>query len=721
MAVIQPVITGDYSEDAWKRQITDAINTDLAGFAGFDPQAMLDTFAGTVTGAGGQATIQLWQRTTTNVAPEDITTDTTFDYSTNTLADTTGGAGPWQGWTRNVPDFSAGDYLWRIVVNIADDVDIETISASAWSPPVIFAFTGINPDNVPVPTTPTDIAISRLNQSQAVLTWGAADTDTVHPGLVAQIQTKAMTAATWDTIAVATYPTVEFVVEGVLLITENQEFRIRYFNLLGEASGFTTAVSIAPPIPATPIDLSFERLSADAGRFSWTHAGNDSLVKSFILEARESGGAFAQHASIDADRRQFLLLGLATESSNTFYRITAISVANIIGSPSSEVEVGIPVVPAPIDFVATPVERVGVLTTVDLTWTRPASTEVNFSTVTIQFRPVTTPASDWVDVQTVSADEFEVDNIPPQQGFVQYRARFTALNGSHSDWTESPEIFISGGSATDDAIFGGDGAFISQPHYSIDNENFYFNAAAAANAIISGGNIVGNQVIGEPNTQLEIDWFVNISRNQVDRRRHFYLNLGDIMSQGETFSQWELDNGTVFIEVLSDPADTQLMYHPGDQTDPDEDFVYTDSGQGNDENTRSYDGRNLEGNMFATRSFIRLPMRRTFTFRDPGRVCIRIRFVPIPGRTPVIQLDPLAAQMRLEAFATELVETYALVDVQPAGQEIEFRNNFEAPPCVFTSSGGDFNSYWTSKSRTRVVIHHQGTGAQDIDVTVRGY
>ena len=721
MAVIQPVITGDYSEDAWKRQITDAINTDLAGFAGFDPQAMLDTFAGTVTGAGGQATIQLWQRTTTNVVPEDITTDTTFDYSTNTLADSTGGAGPWQGWTRNVPDFSAGDYLWRIVVNIADDVDVEQISAMAWSPPQIFAFTGINPDNVPVPTTPTNIEINRLNQSQAVLTWGAADEDIVHPGLVAQIQTKTMSATTWDTLAVATYPTVEFVVEGVLLITENQEFRIRYFNLLGEASGFTSAVSVVPPIPTTPIDLSFERLSADAGRFSWTHSGNDSLVKSFILEARESGGSFSQHASIDADRRQFLLLGLATESSNTFYRLTAISVANIIGSPSSEIEVGVPAVPAPIDLAATPVELVGVLTTVDLTWTRPASTEVNYSTVTIQFRPVTTPTSDWVDVQTVSADEFEVDNIPPQQGFVQYRARFTALNGRHSDWTESPEIFISGGAATDDAIFGGDGAFISQPHYSIDRENLYFNATAAGEAIITGGNITGNTVTGFSGIQLEIDWFVNISRNQVDRNRHFYLNLGNIASIGQDTSDWQIDNGTVFIEILSDPADTQFMYHPPAQTAPDNDFVYSDALGADNTNTRSFDERTAGGFMFATRRFIRLPMRRTFTFRDPGRVCIRLRFIPIIGRTPVIDLTDMASQIRLEAFATELVETYALNAVPQAGQEITFRNNFEVPPCVFTTSGGNFDSYWTGKSNTVVTIMHGSTGNQSIDVTVRGY
>ena len=133
MAVIKPPITGDLVLDSWLNQITQALNTGVAGAsAGGTSQVK--------SGASGfnTATIYLYARTSTDSAPSAMNEETTYTYKTGVLVNgdshdgVSNGLGPNDIWFRNVPS-GAGGYLWVTTVHVADTAAVETIASGSWS------------------------------------------------------------------------------------------------------------------------------------------------------------------------------------------------------------------------------------------------------------------------------------------------------------------------------------------------------------------------------------------------------------------------------------------------------------------------------------------------------------------------------------------------------------------------------------------------------------
>ena len=133
MAVIKPPITGDLVLDSWLNQITQALNTGVAGTsAGGTSQVK--------SGASGfnTATIYLYARTSSDSAPSAMNEETTYTYKTSVLVNgsshdgVSNGLGPNDAWFRNVPS-GAGGYIWVTTVHVADTGAVETIGSSSWS------------------------------------------------------------------------------------------------------------------------------------------------------------------------------------------------------------------------------------------------------------------------------------------------------------------------------------------------------------------------------------------------------------------------------------------------------------------------------------------------------------------------------------------------------------------------------------------------------------
>ena len=655
----------------------------------------------------------------------------------------------------------------------------------------------------PLPSTPTNVAINHNQPNSFTLSWQFNPADTPFPGLHAFVEE--FVGDGWLEIAEVTYrsgePTTHLQVENVALIEEARMYRVSASNGYNRTSQPASPVTFTPLRPSTPTNLVFTRLSPDLAEFSWDYEANNTILRYFVIEVMEPNETFSTVAIADAADRTATLTGVSTESANFVFRIRAVAASDLSSSSSSPITVTPPVVQPPTDSTVTPIERVGVLTTAGLSWTEPNDPFNILITYTLQFRPVTIPESAWIDVQTVSAGETEADNLPPQQGFVEYRIRGTAINGLSSVFVESGQVFISGGSATDDAIFGSDGDFISTRHYSVNDDDLFierdaiqrvsggdivavnsavitnvFVGTAAititidrptgdiglglgstvyleddsiTNTITSAGpsqtfptatsffinlngafteDLVGQRIFARPTANreyriegrngesLEVDWIVQIPPNSVIRNRHYYLNLDNLVPVGVDPRNWFVDRGSVFVEVLSDPAESERMYFDN-SPNPDTDLVYTDAPGANATNTRTYDLRFQGGFMFATRDFIRLPMRRTFTFRDSGRVCIRLRFLAADTAHPRINFS---APISLEAYATERIDAIMLSNVTPQGTLWEYATDFEAPPMVFITPAGECTVYFTGKNADEVRIHTTDSNGCDVDVTARG-
>jgi hypothetical protein len=82
------------------------------------------------------ATVYLYRRTTTNVAPAKPTTTVTYTFASALASGVDGG------WTQNVPADSGGGYLWVTTATAAANTATDTIAASEWAAVQLMAKNG---------------------------------------------------------------------------------------------------------------------------------------------------------------------------------------------------------------------------------------------------------------------------------------------------------------------------------------------------------------------------------------------------------------------------------------------------------------------------------------------------------------------------------------------------------------------------------------------------
>jgi len=138
VSIIRPPISGDSPQDSWANQVTEAINKGLLA-PSVNPSSGSSVIS---SGSLNAATVYLYARTTTAVAPPVLTIDVTYDYRTTSFTPSAplGDAN----WQPSPPGTSIGDYLWVINVNISASTEKEVIAASSWSPPVVFSVNGLS-------------------------------------------------------------------------------------------------------------------------------------------------------------------------------------------------------------------------------------------------------------------------------------------------------------------------------------------------------------------------------------------------------------------------------------------------------------------------------------------------------------------------------------------------------------------------------------------------
>lgn len=96
-----------------------------------------------VTGLSS-ASVTLYQRTTTNVAPGVTTTGSaTYTFATGDIT------GQPSGWTNAVPSSAGGGYLWVIRATAAASGATDTIANTEWSSPILLTQDGIGADGTP--------------------------------------------------------------------------------------------------------------------------------------------------------------------------------------------------------------------------------------------------------------------------------------------------------------------------------------------------------------------------------------------------------------------------------------------------------------------------------------------------------------------------------------------------------------------------------------------
>ena len=577
------------------------------------------------------------------------------------------------------------------------------------------------------PNVPDSFSFTRMDENTGNLTWSYTPNFATVSHFIIEEQ---ISGGTFTEIETVGAESLSYAITGLRFEDDVINYRIKTVGLNGLESAYSALATFSPAAVNSPSGFFASRINSDLVELLWDHVPGMSPASAFVVEVRRQGDPnFSVLSTTDGSERGLTITGLAVENSSFDYRIKAVGLTGVNSSYSLIVTVAPPPVLAPTVFTAEAIESVGVLTTVALNWTLAVDNFNVVSQVTLQFRPVTTPASDWIDVATFSADITSGDNLPPQQGIVEYRIRVTALNGEVSPFTAPAQLFISGGSATDDAIFNGDAAFLSTQHYSVNTEDIVLTAGSLV-AVEGSTNDTPPYntrtfIEGVDGTTLALDFLLSISSNQVDRNRHFYLDLGEVVQVGTNPLDWDVDTGNVAIEILSDPADTAMMYASFDTTPPDDDRIYTDGAGSLANNTRTYNERVARGSMFATQAFTRLPMRRTFTFRDAGTACIRIRFEPAPTAHPRINFS---TPLRLQAFATEVLDTQMMTGVTSAGTTLTYSKTFEevriggqhANPMIFITPSANVNTWFTNRTNESVTIHADSSTGVMVDVTARG-
>lgn len=567
------------------------------------------------------------------------------------------------------------------------------------------------------PPVPQSLSFEQNAKNVGSLTWDMADvSDIIHFEIEESVSDESNYTFVSTVQKVPNQLTYNYRRVGLASEDDTIYFRVRSVGLNRFTSEYTDSVDWIPGVPNAPTDLIYQRIDKEEGLLSWNYSGNYSTVRNFIIEVREVGAElFETAASVDGEDYQYVIPGLSVRSKSFEYRVRAVSLYGAKSDPSSTVTVSPSGVVAPSNLTIQAVENVGVITAVRLNWQAPADNFNQYSVITAQL--LHESDNEWKDVATVPAESTSVEFQPSRQGVLSFRVRATAVNGQVSGYSNTASFYISGGSATDSAIYNGDSSFLSTRHYSVNSDDKSMTVSSEVE-IESGGTYSSgtNKITGEANTDLVFYWYVNIPTNSVERQRHYFLNVDNIETVSSNPSPWEIDKGNVQVEVLTASSDTPNFYLSGGTGD----YIYIGSGQASTD-IRTYADR-LPDFMYAERTFISLTMKRTFTFRQSGSTLLKITLKTDPNETAVVNLNS-GNELKLEAYATELIDDYEDLSItnnasDPDGTLWTFDENFEAAPKIFITPSINTTTWVTDKTATSCRIH----AADDctVDLTARG-
>ena len=582
----------------------------------------------------------------------------------------------------------------------------------------------------------------------------------------------------------------DFIQNGYALEDGRIWYRVRAVTVDGTESDFSTVPTdpqFTPQAPNAITKFGFVRTGVDSGEFSWAY--DDIIpIRSFIIEGRElDSDEYTAVATVDANTptivrnyddgmggtvectiRTYMTLGHSAEANVIQYRMRTIGLNGVSTLEPTNAITVMPIAPdPPTSFSGVVNVGQGVTTSVTLAWSPATPTFTNISQIVLEFRQGSN--GPFMQVGVYSPDEDGAEVLPPSQGLVQYRLRSlgenTLLSPLEDDMGNllSPviELVVTAGSATDDSIYNGDSAFISQQHFSVNSEDIcMFDAPDRGEQVevISGGTYVRptrsgtgtsadpytyttGSITGMIDTPLVMDWQFSVPGTFPARNRHVYLNL-DLFTRlipgqdnpnpdrsvgGDPTTTWGVDMGTVFIEVESDPSDATRFYKSGftdkvyadttwtAQIGPDAGMTYTQP-VGTIDNTRTFANRQQGSNsfMFSTREQIHLNMRRTFTFRGSGLVTLRITFTADAAGYPIVPVyhadfdTPNFSindddKICLEAWSSSMDEsrtiTLPLDGSSLTSQTVIFTNEYEAPPMITATADGPC-IVWITDKRT---------------------
>jgi len=495
-------------------------------------------------------------------------------------------------------------------------------------------------------------------------------------------------------------------------------FRIQAIGINRIESEYSASASFIPATPNTPINLTYTKLNLEEGKLTWDYEENYATVRNFIIQIKEASELnYTTAATVDGEDRDYIISGLSVRKKTFDYRIIAVSLHGKRSIPSSVVSVAPSATVPPTELTVSSVEQVGTVTSVKLSWTPPDDIFNQYSIITAQLFHDSDQT--WKDVATVPAESNTVEFQPSRQGTLQFRVRSTAVNGSTSEYSNIASVYIAGGSATDNAIYNGDSAFIATQHYSVNSDDRVLNNAGDLDVISGGSYSAGtNTVTGVTNTDLVIYWWVDITNTMVNRKRHFYLNLDNLENTSIESVPWAIDKGNVQVEVLTSPDDTVGFYiNDGSGSN---NYIYVGSGQ-SEADIRTYSDRQPDF-MYADREYISLTMKRTFTFRQSSRAVLKLTFKAVVNDAPIINLNS-GNELRLDAYASELIDDYDDLAItndaaDPDGTLWTFSENFEAAPKIFITPNINTNTWVTDKSATSCRIH--AVDDCTVDLTARG-
>jgi len=563
-----------------------------------------------------------------------------------------------------------------------------------------------------IPNKPTSLTFIQNSKNEGVLSWDTVENNSLISHYIVEESVGDESNYTFE--STVSYPIKQYSRSGLAAEDDVIYFKVKTVSANGFESEYSDTRSFIPGKPNTPFNLAFTRIDKEDGKLTWDYTENFAVIRNFTIEIREAGTTQYTTVGItDGQAREFLINGLSVRSKTFEYRIYAVGNYGVPSNKSQAISVSPSPLVAPTNLSLVALEKLGVVTSVKINWQAPQDSFNQYSTISVQLKHQS--ETEWRDVATVTAEETSVEFQPSRQGVLSFRLRSNSVNGLSSDYSTESSIYISGGSATDSAIYNGDSAFLASKHYSVNTDDKVMDNFGDVD-IISGGtyDTISDKITGQVGTPLVIEWYIDVSLNEVERSRHFYLNVNNLSTVSTNPSPWSIDKNNILVEVLSSQQDTAKFYIDDGTSDID-DFIYTDSGQ-DITHIRTYSGRVNNGFMYSSREYIILTMARTFTFRSFSRTVIRLTFKAENSEAPVIDLDTLNA-IKLEAFASEIMDDTELT-VDSLGTVWTFEENFEAPPRIFITPQANVSTWFTDKSSTSVRIH--ASSSTDVDVTARG-
>jgi len=561
------------------------------------------------------------------------------------------------------------------------------------------------------PTTPTSAQFIQNTKNVGTLSWDHSD-NTV-PLAFYLIEESVGDESNYTHVATISPEVGVYKKTGLTSEDDKVYFRVKAVGVNRIESEWATHATFTPGTPNAPLNVQYSRITEDEGKLIWDYTDNFSTVRNFIIQVREVGSLeFITSASVDGEDRSYIISGMSTKSKDFEYRIIAVSTHGRKSQPSSIINVSPSTVEAPTNLTLQEVREVGTINSVKLNWTPPSDLFNQYSIITAQLKHESDNL--WRDVATVPAASTSVEFQPSRQGTLIFRVSATAVNGIESAYSNEASIFISGGSATDNAIYNGDAAFLATKHYSVNTDDKFMNDIGGVE-IISGGtyNAVTDKITGTLSEPLVVQWRINVTDNEVIRNRHYYLNLDNLDTVSGNPSPWSVDKQNVLVKIISSVADAAPFYI-NDGT-PLDNFIYVGSNESSSD-IRTYSDRFSGEYMYATRDYLSLSMKRTFTFRQSANALVEFTFLPQEGEVPLIDLNT-GNELKLEAFASELLDSTEMT-VDNLGSVWTFDEDFEAAPSIFITPQADVRTWFTNKSNTSVRIH--ASSSTTVDVTARG-